>query len=140
MSIQQTGKVILARIRPYKPVEQKRIIYETTQDIFERKDTVLDVAKDFRKRLIKPIADWETGLPANGEDGYEVLRQTIASYTNYVEKLKPQDAERFTKLAIGETQMEAIETACKKNADIKLFKETLEKSLGKSIRSIIIPD
>ena len=140
MSIQKTGKTILGRIRPNKPVEQKRIIYETTKDIFERKDTVLDVAKDFRKRLINPISDWQTGLPAYGEDGYEILRQTIASYTNYVEKLKPQDAERFTKLAIGENQLEAIESVCEKNIDIKVFKETLEKSLGRTIRSVILPD
>ena len=99
MSIQKAGKTILSRIRPYKPVDTKRVIYETTQDIFERRDTVLDVAKDFRKRLVNPIADWKTGLPAYGDEGYGTLRQIISSYTNYVEKLKPQDAEKFTKLA-----------------------------------------
>lgn len=140
MSIQKAGKTILSRIRPYKPVDTKRVIYETTQDIFERRDTVLDVAKDFRKRLVNPIADWKTGLPAYGDEGYGTLRQIISSYTNYVEKLKPQDAEKFTKLAIGENQLDAIEAVCDKNVDIKLFKETLEKSLGKTIRSVIVPN
>ena len=51
MSIQKAGKTIFSRIRPYKPVDTKRVIYETTQDIFERRDSVLDVAKDFRKRF-----------------------------------------------------------------------------------------
>ena len=32
MSIQKTGKTILGRIRPNKPVEQKRIIYVILPD------------------------------------------------------------------------------------------------------------
>lgn len=140
MSKIRAGKIITQRIRPNKPIEVKKAIYTTSEDIFERKDTVLDVAKDFRNRLIKPIADWETGLPAYWEEGYNILRQNLASYTSYVEKLKQADAEKFTRLAIGENQLNALEEASKKNVDIRLFTETLEKSLGKLIRSVIIPN
>ncbi len=136
----RAGKIITQRIRSNKPIDVKKVIYTTSEDIFERKDTVLDVAKDFRNRLIKPIADWKTGLPAYGEEGYNILRQNLASYTSYVEKLKQPDAEKFVRLAIGENQLNALEEAGKKNVDIRLFTETLEKSLGKTIRSVIIPN
>ena len=137
----RAGNIIMQRIRPYKPVEVKKAIYTTSQDVFDRKETVLEVAKEFRSRLIKPFsADWEKGLPKYNEDGYAVLRQALASYTSYVEKLKPVDAEKFAKLAIGENQLIALEKASKNNVDVKLFTETLEKSLGRTIRSVILPD
>lgn len=130
----------MQRIRPYKPVESKRILYETTQDILDRKETVQEVARDFRKRIIAPFSDWETGLPSYKDDGYEVLRQAIASYTNYVDKLKPQDAEKFARLSLGESQLNAIENVSQNNVDIKLFKDTLEKSIGKSLREVLAPN
>ena len=136
----RAGKVIMQRIRPYKPVESKRILYETTQDILDRKETVQEVARDFRKRIIAPFSDWETGLPSYKDDGYEVLRQAIASYTNYVDKLKPQDAEKFARLSLGESQLNAIENVSQNNVDIKLFKDTLEKSIGKSLREVLAPN
>lgn len=136
----RAGKVMFQKVRPYAPVESKRILYETTQDILEKKETVAEVARDFRKRVILPFSDWETGLPSYQDAGYEVLRQTMASYTNYVEKLKPQDAQKFARLSLGESQLNAIENASLKNVDIKLFKDTLEKSMGKTLRSVLIPD
>ena len=136
----RAGKVMFQKIRPNKQVESKRILYETTQDILEKKETIAEVARDFRKRVITPFSDWETGLPSYKDTGYEVLRQTIASYTNFVEKLNPQDAQKFARLSLGEAQLNAIENVSQKNVDIKLFKDTLEKSMGKTLRSVLVPD
>ncbi len=141
VNFQNVKNAVLPRIRPNAKIDAKKVAYETAKDTFERKNTVLDVAKDFRKRVLDTFEfDWKEGVPLPGEDGYELLRQTMASYTTYIEKLNPSDAEKFTRLAMGERQLSAIEDASRKNVDVRLFKETLEKSLGRSIRSIVKPD
>ncbi len=141
VNFQNVKNSLIPRLRPNRKIEAKKAAYETAKDTFERKNSVLDVAKDFRKRVLEAFeTDWQQGVPLPGEDGYELLRQTMAPYTNYVQKLTQADAEKFTRLAIGENQLTAIEDASKKNIDVRRFKETLEESLGKSLRSIVKPN
>ena len=79
-------------------------------------------------------------MPENGDEGSTILRNQLAGFTNFVDGLSKQDAEYFTKLVFGEEQLKAIELGTTKNVDIRLFKETLEKSLGKSIHSVVKPN
>lgn len=115
-------------------------LYEQTTDIFVRSDSVKDVAKEFRNKIIVPFADWKDILPADGECGADILSKSMALYTKIVEKLSKKDAEHFTRLAIGEDQLRVLENSSIGNKDVKLFMETLEKSLGNTIEKVIKPN
>lgn len=115
-------------------------IYEETSDIFVRSDAVKNVAKEFRSRIIVPFSDWKGVLPVDGDEGADLLKKSMALFTGFVDKLSKVDAERFTKLAIGENHLEVIKNSSIVNKDVKLFKDTLEKSLGKTIENVIKPN
>ena len=59
------------------------------------------------------------------------------------ERYSEYESREWGKIDLRENQnmqLIALEKASKNNVDIKLFTETLEKSLGKSIRSIMATD
>ena len=130
---------ILQKMAQRSPITAKKIEYQSSNDFFDRSSTVKDVAKEFKNRILK-FTDWKDGMPKNGDDGATLLREKMAGYTNFVEGLSKKDAEYFTKLVFGEEQIKALEAGAKQNVDVKLFSETLEKSLGKPIRKVIKPD
>lgn len=103
----------------------------------DRNLAVATVAKDFRKRVVLPFADWKDHLPEDGEAGSGVLRQMISTYTEFIESLIPTDAEKFTKLAIGADQLDMIEKVGAKNTELRVFQETIESKVGKKILDII---
>ena len=113
-------------------------VYTQTQDVFEKSDTVKSFAESFKKNVLDSVADWETNVPLDEEAGSTSLKNLLAPYTLWAEKLNQHDSERFVKLVFGETQVEYIEKASLRNSDVNLFKTTLENSLGKSIREVVV--
>lgn len=127
---------MLQKISQKSPIASKKDQYTKSNDVFERYTTVKDVAKEFRKKILI-FSDWKDGMPTNGDEGSTLLREQLASFTNFVDGLSQKDAEYFTKLVFGEEQLKVIEVGTKKNVDVRLFQETLEKRLGKSIHSVV---
>lgn len=68
---------IVATALPKKIVNNTTVknnskLYEQTTDIFVRRDSVKDVAKEFRSKIIVPFADWNGVLPTDGEGGADL--------------------------------------------------------------------
>ena len=129
--------VLPKRIFPTTTVQKAQNIYTQTTDVFEKQDVVKTTAATFKKTVFDSVSDWAEGIPADGKEGADFLKKLLAPYTVFVEKLSTHDAERFVKLVFGENQVEFIEDASTKNKDVMLLKDTLEKSLGKTIREVI---
>lgn len=78
---------IVATALPKKIVNNTTVknnskLYEQTTDIFVRRDSVKDVAKEFRSKIIVPFADWNGVLPTDGEGGcgpFKKINSTIYS-------------------------------------------------------------
>ena len=126
------------RIFPTIGIAKAQKSYLQTQDIFEKGDSVKSAAVSFKKMVFESLDDWKTSVPRDNEDGATHLKKILAPYTVFTNKLNSHDAERFTKLAFGENQVEFIENASVRNKDVKLFKSVLEKRLGKSIREVVV--
>ena len=132
------SKLLSKSIAINTKVDTAHRAYSHATDIFDKRDTVKNVALEFKKNLFDSIDDWHLSIPANDESGSTLLKKILAPYTLFVDTLNEKDTERFTRFVFGENQVEMLEDASIKNNDIDLFKRTLEKSLGRTIREVIV--
>lgn len=113
-------------------------ITEYDGDIFIKQDnspTVKECAKSFREGIIKPFSDWKH--PDIFEEDNKITSNLFSPFVEIVDKFSKDEASYFAKLVFGEDTIEAFEEASKRNTDVKLFKDTLEKRLGVSIKECI---
>lgn len=114
-------------------VVQKSLLYQNSVDTFERSTLTKDIAIAFRKQIIIPYSEWEKALPADGEEGAELLKKILTPFKDAIKNLSKRDAEVFTKLAFGENQVKMLELSSMTNKDLMDFKLTLENILGKKL-------
>lgn len=112
-------------------------IYTHTQDVFEKQDSVKEIAVSFKKEIIDAFSDWDNYIPNDSEAGSTFLKRKLAQYTLFVNQLSSTSAESFSKLVFGEKQIEEFKNAAKHNSDVALFVESLEEVMGKSLEKII---
>lgn len=107
------------------------------KDVFEKSSTeiVVESARDFRDRVIKPFSDWKD--PAHFEKDSAIVSSLFSPFTEMIGELKKKDVEHFSRLVFGEDNIKTIEIAGKRNADVKLFLDTIEKKLGCPLNSFV---
>lgn len=131
---------IYNKIPVNRAISTKGNLYQQADDVFVRSDLVKSVASDFREKMILPFANWDEAFPSDGEEGAELLKSLIVPYQQTIEKFSKHDAETFTRLVFGEKYIEQIENASIKNTDLRNFKLSLEKVLGKELRTFYPKD
>ena len=138
MKLNNMQNILPKRLYPTTGVIKAQKLYVQTGDIFVKSDSVREVAASFKKNIFDSVSDWDSQIPSDKEDGASLLKKLLAPYTVFAEKLIPHDSERFVRLAFGENQVEFLEKASLRNKDVMLFKTTLEKTLGKTIREVVV--
>ena len=98
--------------------------------------SVHDAAKGLRKSMVACV-DWTKGLPKDNEEGSFVLKKTISPYIEYVKGLSQEDAEKFSRFAIGKHQAKVIVESASTNKDVRMFKNALETKLGRNLDTIV---
>lgn len=113
-------------------------LYNSAKDTFVRSTATKDVAAKFRKQVVLPFSHWDSSFPADYEKGSGLLQDMLEPYIKAIKGFSAKDAEMFSKLVFGEKHIKQLEEGSKKNTDLKIFKETLEDVMGKTLSEVIV--
>lgn len=126
------------------PISQEavKLAKQLEKDVFQKEDLtslpLKELAKTFRTSLVAPYADWQDAIPADSEAGSELIKKAMKKFRPSIEKLNPDESERFLRLVFGENHLGALEKSRKTNTDIRLFAELFESKIGKPIEKVIV--
>ncbi len=113
--------------------------YAQPKDVFEKGVAVKDIARQFKDTVIKPFDDFNVAgvIPKDAEQGSGYLKGILAPFTKIIQDFTKDDAERFTKLAMGTDHLPALKTGAKVNTDVAQFITAIEEKVGKSLGEIL---
>ncbi len=136
--IQQAATKCVSSFQKRGSLGEIKKIYEATDDIFERKDLVDDVARGFKSFVEDPYIEWSgKELPFDNEGGSKILKALFNGYSDLISAFTKKDTQRFVDLCFGTRQAETLSKSQTKNKEVQKFVETIETNLGSKLKDVI---
>ncbi len=120
-------------------VKNVAVKLQKSHDVFERSTVVKDTASKFRNTVVQPFAEFTTKglMPKDTDKGSSYLKSVLEPFIKTIEHFNAHDTEKFLKLSMGSDHLPILKDGAKVNSDVRLFVQTMEEKMGKSIADVL---